>query len=135
MNTINVRVYVAIVKEKKVFALFEKYAGASLLKFPGGGLEYGEGTIECLQREMDEELNLQLKNVQHFYTQEDFVVSRFRENEQLLTIYYTAEIVDESAFFIKDKSIEKVDWISLEVENPFTLPVDRIVFEKLNDIY
>lgn len=134
IDKFNIRVYVACVKDKRVFALFEEYAGEQLLKLPGGGLEYGEGTLECLRREMDEELNLKLKNIQHFYTQEDFLVSRFRDNEQLLTIYYSAEIEDENDLLIIDPCIEKTEWISLEQEeNPFPLPVDRIVFEKLKE--
>lgn len=133
INKINVRVYAACVKDKKILALFEQYAGVPLLKLPGGGLEFGEGTIDCLKREFDEELNLKIENIEHFYTQEDFLVSRFRENEQLLTIYYTAKISNEEELFLKDTSIQKAEWISLEQENPFTLPIDRIVFEKLKE--
>ena len=131
ITSFNVRVYVTIVKDQKVFALFEEYAGEQLLKFPGGGLEFGESVIECVQREFDEELNLKIKNIEHFYTQEDFLVSRFRDSEQLLTIYYLADIVDESDLLIRDACIEKAEWVSLHKENPFPLPVDKIVFEKL----
>ena len=103
--------------------------GEYLLKFVGGGLEFGESIVECLHREFEEELNLKIKNLEHFYTQEDFLVSKFRDNEQLLTIYYLAEIVDEDDLIIRDSCIEKVEWISLETdENPFPLPVDKIVF-------
>lgn len=134
IDKFNVRVYVTIVKDQKVFALFEEYAGEQLLKFPGGGLEFGESVIECIQREFDEELNLKIKNITHFYTQEDFLVSRFRDSEQLLTIYYLADIVDETELLIRDVCIEKAEWVSLETEeNPFPLPVDKIVFEKLKE--
>lgn len=134
IDNFNIRVYAACVKDKKVLVLFEEYAGQHLMKLPGGGMEYGEGTIECLRREFDEELNLKIKNITHFYTQEDFLVSRFRENEQLMTIYYLAEIEDENDLLIIDPCIEKTEWISLETEeNPFPLPIDRIVFEKLKE--
>ncbi|MBS1571752.1 MAG: NUDIX domain-containing protein [Bacteroidetes bacterium] len=131
IDKINVRVYACCIKEQKVLALYEEYAGEMLLKFPGGGLEFGESIIDCLHREFEEELNLKITNLQHLYTQEDFLKSRFRENEQLLTIYYTADIVDETSLILRDCSIEKVEWIPLNQENPFTLPIDRIVFEKL----
>ena len=134
IDKFNVRVYVTIVKDQKVFALFEEYAGEQLLKFPGGGLEFGESVIECIEREFDEELNLKIKNITHFYTQEDFLVSRFRDSEQLLTIYYLADIVDETELLIRDACIEKAEWVSLKTEvNPFPLPVDKIVFEKLKE--
>ena len=136
IDKINVRAYCCIVKDKKVLVLFEEYVGQHLMKFPGGGLEYGEGLIECIERELDEELNLKVENIQHFYTQEDFLVSRFRENEQLLTVYYTADIVDETELIIRDLMIEKVEWLSLEREdNPFTLPIDQIVFDQLKAVY
>lgn len=135
INSINVRVYAACIKDKKVFTLFEEYVGEKLIKLPGGGLEFGEGTIECLKREFAEELNLEIENIQHLYTQEDFIISKFKQNQQLLTVYYTADIKDESALKIMDATIEKAEWISLAEENPFNLPVDRIVFEKLKAIY
>ena len=132
IDKINVRIYATVIKDKKVLALHEEYAGSHLLKFPGGGLEFGESVLDCLHREFEEELNLKIQNLQHFYTQENFLVSRFRESEQLLTIYYTAEIVDESDLIIRDPCIEKIEWISLDTEeNPFPLPIDKIVFDLL----
>ena len=132
INKINVRVYACVVKEQKVLTLFEEYAGEQLMKFPGGGLEYGEGLIDCLKREFEEELNVNIEIVEHLYTQEDFLVSRFKENEQLLTIYYLVKIVNEEDFIILDPCIEKIDWVDInQKENPFTLPIDKIVFEKL----
>ncbi len=134
IDKFNIRVYAACVKDKKVLVLFEEYAGDFLVKFPGGGLDFGEGTLECLQREFDEELNVKIKNIKHFYTQEDFLVSRFRDNEQLLTIYYLAEIEDENELLILDPCIEKIDWISLDThDNPMVLPIDKIVFKKLQE--
>lgn len=132
IDKINIRVYAAIVKDLKVLILHEKYVGELLRKFPGGGLEFGESVLECIQRELEEELHITVKNITHLYTQEDFIVSKFRENEQLLTIYYLAEMVDENKLLIIDPCIEKIEWVSLDCEeNPFPLPVDQIVFDVL----
>ena len=134
INKINIRVYAIYLNEKnELMALDEGYAGEKLIKLPGGGLEFGEGTIECLNREFAEELNLKIEVLEHFYTQEDFLVSRFRENEQLLTIYYTVNILNLEDLNILDDSIENVKWISLHEENPLPLPIDKIVFEKLKE--
>jgi 8-oxo-dGTP diphosphatase len=134
IDKINIRVYAIYLNEKnELMALDEGYAGEKLIKLPGGGLEFGEGTIECLHREFAEELNLKIEVLEHFYTQEDFLVSRFRENEQLLTIYYTVNILNLEELKIIDESIEKVKWISLHEENPLPLPIDKIVFEKLKE--
>lgn len=134
IDKINIRVYAIYLNEKnELMALDEGYAGEKLIKLPGGGLEFGEGTIECLHREFAEELNLKIEVLEHFYTQEDFLVSRFRENEQLLTIYYTVNILNLEDLKILDDSIENVKWISLHEENPLPLPIDKIVFQKLKE--
>ena len=129
IDKINVRVYALCIRDKKILALYEEYAGDFLVKLPGGGLEFGESVIDCLKREFQEELNLEIEVKEHFYTQDDFLVSRFRDNEQLLTIYYLAEILNEEDLLILDPCIEKTEWFSLEGENPFPLPVDKRVFE------
>ena len=134
IDKINIRVYaIYLNKNNELMALDEGYAGEKLVKLPGGGLEFGEGTIECLHREFAEELNLKINVLEHFYTQEDFLVSRFRENEQLLTIYYIVDVLNLEELKIIDESIEKVKWISLHEENPLELPIDKIVFQKLKD--
>ena len=134
IDKINIRVYAIYLNEKnELMALDERYAGEKLIKLPGGGLELGEGTIECLHREFAEELNLKIEVLEHFYTQEDFLVSRFRENEQLLTIYYTVNILNLEDLNILDDSIENVKWVSLHEENPLPLPIDKIVFQKLKE--
>lgn len=134
IDKINIRVYAAALKDGKVLVLHEEYAGEQLMKLPGGGLEFGEGVLDCLHREFEEELNAKIRIVEHLYTQEGFLVSRFRENEQLLTIYYIVEILDETEFIILDPCIEKTDWIPINTaENPFQLPIDRMAFEKLKE--
>ncbi len=133
IDKINIRVYAICVKENQLMVLKEGYAGEQLLKLPGGGLELGEGVLDCLHREFAEELNLKIKIVEHFYTQEEFLASRFRENEQLLTVYYKVDILNLGELKILDNSIESVEWVSLKNENPLPLPIDRLVFEKLKE--
>ena len=117
-----------------VLGLHEKFQGKVLLKFPGGGLEYGEGVVDCLHREFAEELHVKIEIIKHFYTQENLILSHLRENEQLLNIYYLASIFNRESFLITEQSIEKIEWISLKNStNPFSLPADQIVFEKLKE--
>lgn len=131
IDSFNIRVYALCIKDEKILILNEEYAGKYLTKLPGGGLEFGEGTLECLQRELAEELNLSIKSAEHFYTQEDFLVSRFKDNEQLLTIYYKVELENDEDLLVMDPCIEQVVWHPIADGNPFDLPIDKIVYEKI----
>ncbi len=135
IDSFNIRVYGVCLNENNEFlVLHEEYAGQYLTKLPGGGLEFGEGTIECLQRELNEELNLKIESVEHFYTQEEFIVSRFKDNQQLLTIYYLVKVKDLNDLLFMDPCIESVEWHAITA-NPSTLelPVDIVVYKKLQE--
>src|SRR5215218_5085349 len=89
MTLLNVRVYGILVNEQKqVLGSDEFIRGGYYTKFPGGGLEYGEGTRECLAREFVEEMNLKVEVGEHLYTTDFFQVSAFNPNHQIISIYY-----------------------------------------------
>ncbi len=127
----NIRVYALCIVNNELLTLKEPFAGNMVVKLPGGGLEFGEGTADCLKREFKEELNLEITVGDAFYIQEDFVSSLAKDGKQLLTLYFFATITNLSSLEIIDKNIQEVNWIPLTANNPFTLPVDRIVFNKL----
>ncbi|MBV7441640.1 NUDIX hydrolase [Weeksellaceae bacterium TAE3-ERU29] len=133
LNAFTIRIYGILVEDNKLMRLKEPYWGEILYKFPGGGLEYGEGSLECLARELKEELNLELDTAELFYVQEDFIRSKFKNNEQLFTVYYRITCKNTADLKIIDESIEEVNWIDLKDLSPdlMTLPVDKIVVEKL----
>jgi len=127
----NIRVYALCIVNNEILTLKEPFAGNMVVKLPGGGLEFGEGTADCLKREFKEELNLEITVGDAFYIQEDFVPSLAKDGKQLLTLYFFATIIDLHNLEIIDKNIQEVNWIPLTANNPFTLPVDKIVFNKL----
>ncbi|MEG1020734.1 MAG: NUDIX domain-containing protein [Myroides sp.] len=127
----NIRVYALCIVNNEILTLKEPFAGNMVVKLPGGGLEFGEGTADCLKREFKEELNLEITVGDAFYIQEDFVQSLSKDGKQLLTLYFFATIIDLHNLEIIDKNIQEVNWIPLTANNPFTLPVDKIVFNKL----
>jgi 8-oxo-dGTP diphosphatase len=88
MNRFNVRVYGVLIQDQKVLVSDEYIKGKHITKFPGGGLEFGEGTIECIKREFMEEMNLAIEVESHFYTTDFFVASAFAPNSQMISIYY-----------------------------------------------
>lgn len=133
IDRFNIRVYALIIHQDAILILKEPYAGEILYKFPGGGLEFGESLIEGLKRELKEELNLNLTEASHFYTQEEFMVSKFRANEQLLTIYYKAKVDNIENLTKFDQAIQELIWVPLKElsTNHVNLPIDQVVVKKL----
>ncbi len=86
---ISIRVYGILQNDKKQILVSDEYIrGNFYTKFPGGGLEFGEGTRDCLKREFLEEMNLNVTVNEHLYTTDFFQISAFNTQHQILSIYY-----------------------------------------------
>ncbi len=87
---VNVRVYGLLIdkEQNRVLVSDEFIRGAKITKFPGGGLEFGEGTRDCLAREFMEEMNLRVSVDEHLYTTDFFQMSAFNPEYQIISIYY-----------------------------------------------
>ncbi len=135
----NIRVYGILINERdQVLVADELVKGYQITKFPGGGLEFGEGTIDCLKREFTEELNINVEVTSHFYTTDFFQQSAFHKDHQIISIYYLVKPISELAISVKEKMFdfnqrvedeEQFRWISLKdiSAKDFTLPIDKIV--------
>ena len=89
MHHFNIRVYGILVNEQKQVLVADEYIrGGYYTKFPGGGLEFGEGTRDCLKREFIEEMNLSVSVDDHIYTTDYFQMSAFNPAHQIISIYY-----------------------------------------------
>src|ERR1700760_4067827 len=92
---VNLRVYGILLGEnKKVLVSDEYIRGEYFTKFPGGGLEFGEGTRECLKREFKEEMDLEVEVLDHIYTTDFFQMSAFNPEYQILSIYYFVKALE-----------------------------------------
>ena len=149
-NPFNIRVYGLIVYDNKLLVTDEYRLDQYMTKFPGGGLEYGEGTTDCLKRECIEELGQEIEIVRHFYTTDYFQPSlSLSKKSQLISIYYVAVLKNSPAFASTDKAfdIQPVDqaqsfrWLKENELNPesFTFPVDkkvvRMILENPNALF
>jgi len=131
-----VRVYgIYIDPEGGLLVSDEVIKGRAITKFPGGGLEYGEGTVECLKREMKEETGVHFEVLSHFYTTDYFVESVFDPGFQVISIYYKIKPLDDFSLEIFNSqkegngSSESFRFLPLaEISaDKFTLTIDRHV--------
>src|ERR1700712_647975 len=91
-----IRVYGILINEKKQLLVSDEFIrGSYYTKFPGGGLEIGEGTRDCLKREFMEEMNLEVAVGDHIYTTDFFQRSAFNHAHQILSIYYYAQALQD----------------------------------------
>ncbi len=103
----NLRVYgILINKENQVLVSDEFIRGTYITKFPGGGLEFGEGTRDCLQREFMEEMNLKVKVADHIYTTDFYQKSAFNPDHQIISIYYYVEVLEPITAPLRSKPFD-----------------------------
>lgn len=143
---LSVRVYGVLINDQKEVLVSDEYIrGEYYTKFPGGGLEIGEGTRECLQREFKEEMNLEVAIGDHIYTTDFFQKSAFNSAHQILSIYYFAKAMEDitvplrsAPFAFDEQQLELyerilqietfrfVPWAQFSADS-VTLPIDKIV--------
>ena len=146
MQVFNIRVYGILINENKQVLVSDEYIrGNYYTKFPGGGLEFGEGTRDCLRREFMEEMNLEVEVGEHIYTTDFFQLSAFNPGHQIVSIYYKVKPLAEITAPLRDKifdfdesqlavykatgeteTFRFIDWDQFSAES-VTLPIDKIV--------
>ena len=126
-NRFNLRIYGLWIHDGKILINEEFIRGKPYIKFPGGGLDYGEGTIDGLKREFMEELNLPVEIIGHFYTTDFFQQSAY-DNSQVISIYYLVSGIIPNVF-VNHEPNERSFWYPISDITPdtFTLPIDKIV--------
>ncbi len=142
----NLRVYGILINEQQqVLVSDEHIRGGYFTKFPGGGLEFGEGTRDCLKREFMEEMGLPVEVGAHIYTTDYFQLSAFNPSHQIISIYYFARALEpirvplrsnpfefddeQRRIYEEKKEIETFRFINWDdfSEDSVTLPIDKIV--------
>jgi 8-oxo-dGTP diphosphatase len=152
MHRFNIRVYGILINDRKQVLLSDELIrGNYYTKFPGGGLEYGEGTRDCLKREFKEEMGLEVEIGDHIYTTDFFQESAFHPDHQIISIYYYAKAMEEikcplrSAKFDFDAEQMKIydetgeietfrfiEWTDFSDES-VSLPIDKIVAKQVKN--
>jgi 8-oxo-dGTP diphosphatase len=153
LTMFTIRVYgILLNQQKQVLVSDEHIRGSYYTKFPGGGLELGEGTRDCLKREFMEEMNLKVDVGAHIYTTDYFQMSAFKPDDQIIAIYYFARAVEPITAPIRtlpfdfDERQKKVyeqtnetetfrfiDWNDFSAQT-VTLPIDKIVAAMVKEL-
>jgi len=147
----NVRVYGVLLNDNDEILVSDEYIrGHYYTKFPGGGLEFGEGTRDCLKREFKEEMDLEVEVTGHLYTTDFFQMSAFNPEHQIISIYYYVRALEpiraplrtrpfdfderELAIYAEKKECETFRFIPRSTfnEESVTLPIDKVVARLLN---
>lgn len=124
MPLFNVRVYGFLTNPQgQLLVSDEIIKGKFYTKLPGGGLEFGEGTRDCLQREFKEETGLEVSIGQHIYTTDFFQVSAFDAGHQILSVYY--QVHCQQPLDLLPTSQKPFDFSPEQLADPLT---DREVF-------
>jgi 8-oxo-dGTP diphosphatase len=146
MNLFNIRVYGILINEKKQVLVSDEFIrGSYYTKFPGGGLEFGEGTRDCLKREFKEEMDLEVEIGDHIYTTDFFQMSAFNPEHQIISIYYFATPFEPIKASLRDtlfdfdeqqmkvyketgetETFRFINWDEFS-QNSVTLPIDKVV--------
>lgn len=142
----NIRVYGILINENKQVLVSDEFIrGNYYTKFCGGGLEPGEGTIDCLRREFMEEMNLRIDVTGHLYTTDFYQQSAFNPAHQIISIYYYVKALEPITVPLRDKPFDFdeaqlhiyrstgetetfrfIDWDDFSDES-VSLPIDKIV--------
>lgn len=148
MALFNVRVYGLLIDTHQRLLVSDEFIrGNFFTKLPGGGLEIGEGTRDCLKREFKEETGLDVEIGNHIYTTDFFQISAFNNIDQIIAIYYWVYAKDLSGLITKTKSFDFephqikdptkeaevfrwVEWNDLSPET-MSLPIDKVVIQLL----
>ena len=139
ITSFNIRVYGLLINESNEVLLCDEYMmDRYMTKFPGGGLEFGEGPEDCILREARDEFGQEVIITGHFYTTGFFQQAEFFEDQQLISIYYTVQLESPPAFTLSEipfdfpspvNNSRSFRWASIyhTPEAELTFPVDRHV--------
>ena len=133
MKRFNVRIYGLWLNNGKVLVSEEFIRKQRIIKFPGGGLEWGEGIIDGLKREWREELDIEIDICSHFYTTDFFQPSAW-DDSQVISVYYRVQPI-KPLILPYNNGAEHFYFVPVDEALPelVSLPIDKLVAKSLLD--
>ena len=130
MKTFTIRVYgILINANNEVLISDEQAQGITFSKFPGGGLEYGEGMLEGLKREFQEECRVAIEVLSHIYTTDFFVKSVFND-QQVIAVYYWVKAGEIPQEHFCETPQQRFRWVPVHQlqSHDLTFETDRVAW-------
>lgn len=151
MSYFNIRAYGLLLNaDDEILLSDERQYGQEFTKFPGGGLEFGEGLRDGLIREYHEECGIAIEVLQHIHTTDVYIHSAFNDS-QLIAVYYQVRASAEELASIKvremrfdfgrhpsgdpDEAIQVFRWIPVSqmTEEELTFEIDRAAWRAFTE--
>jgi len=99
-------------EEKKIFLGKSNKWGDRWI-VPGGHLELGETFVECIKREVREETNLEISNIELIGIQESIFSKEFHKKRHMIFLDYCCLVNNSSDIKLNDE-IQEYIWIKPE---------------------
>ena len=124
-----VGVSVIVRKDNKVLIGKRKNIRASgTWAFPGGHFEFGESFIQCVKREVREEVNVSIKNVKFQTLTNDI---HPKEKTHYVTLFFTSDYDSGKVKNMEPEKCEGWEWIKWEdLPHPLFLPIKNLLAQK-----
>ena len=141
----NLRVYGIVINDQgEVLLSHERRNKVEFIKFPGGGVELGEGILDALKREFIEELGVHIDSARLFYLNEFYQASVFKPEDQIISFYYLVTlklneinigVINKPLGSMDSSDFERVEWLALTDLTPdqMTFPIDKVVVTELKE--
>lgn len=146
-NRINLRVYGICIENDALLISEERQLNTFMRKLPGGGLEFGEGIEDCLKREWQEEMEVDIDILGDvFYINGFFIPSVFDPRDQIVACYYQVKMCHTPGVSATNHTLDMSQaqngdqnfrWIPLAKLTPefFTFPADQAVAKRVLEVF
>lgn len=99
---------------------YDSVKNQKFYRFLGGGIDFGEASIDALQREFQEEIQAELTNIQYLGCLENIFTCHGKPGHELIQLF-RCDLVDPGFYYldqtyrlIEGKEVHDAIWISVE---------------------